>query len=274
MHSALKNACTVLLTADPTEKVAAAHRLRSDWEHDPVICDSSAAQKPSLPLSPARPATPKLVNPADVPRRRLGSEQGRAALLHAVAHIEFNAIDLAADMIARFGMSPLIPDEKRGAFITDWVMVCDDEARHFTMITQRMAMGSLTYGALPAHNGLWEAAQATADNLPARLAIAPMVLEARGLDVTPPMIEKLKKAGDDRSAAILQIIYDEEIGHVRTGSKWFHFIAAAQQKEPETFFKALVKTYFKGLLKPPFNVPARDKAEIPERYYNSALKFT
>jgi uncharacterized ferritin-like protein (DUF455 family) len=220
-----------------------------------------------LPDHPARPDLPKLVAHNEVKRRRLGSEAGRAALLHAVAHIEFNAIDLAADMLARFAFDPRITPEKRHEFCTDWISVCADEARHFSIVTQRMADMNVSYGDHPAHNGLWEAALATKDNFAARLAIAPLVLEARGLDVTPAMIGKLQQNGDTKSADVLQIIYDEEVRHVAIGRKWFSEVAKHSKTTETKQFHALVRKYFKGQLKPPFNVEARTKATLPRQFY-------
>ena len=187
--------------------------------------------------------------------------------MHAVAHIEFNAIDLAFDMVARFCASPEIEEAQRGDFIGDWIGVGDDEARHFGMIADRLEEMGGAYGDLPAHNGLWEAAQATRGDLAARLAVAPLVLEARGLDVTPGMIERLVGAGDEESAALLRIIYDEEIGHVAAGSRWFRRLAAHRGKEAETYFRDLVVNHFRGQLKRPFNATARDRAGLPGRFY-------
>jgi len=163
----LTDAREVLLTADPREKAKRGRRMRSDWlgHHD-----IGPAPK-ALPEQPARPAKPNLVAPSEVPRRRLGSPEGRGALLHAVAHIELNAIDLAADMIARFALHPKIRPEDREDFISDWASVCDDESRHFMMLADRLDSVGLSYGDHPAHNGLWEAAQSTRDNFPARIAI-------------------------------------------------------------------------------------------------------
>lgn len=262
-----EQALAVLSAGGMQAKPGAAHDLARNWAKAQNIGPPCAG----LPDSPARPAAPLMIPPGETPRRRLGSEAGRCALLHAVAHIEFNAIDLAADMICRFGPSPLLPDNRRAEFITDWVKVLDDEARHFGLLNTRLSEMNMTYGDLPAHNGLWEAALATRHDMTARLAIAPLVLEARGLDVTPPMIAKFEKFGDSRSAEILKIIYEDEIGHVATGAKWFHILAEICQKDPETHFGDLVKQYFKGSLKPPFNYEARGKAGLPRSYYASAV---
>ncbi len=259
----LTDARAILMTADPREKAAAAHDMRRIWLDDRIIGVSSG----SLPDQPARPTHPELVSPSKVPRRRLGSPQGRGALLHAVAHIELNAIDLAADMIARFAMHPTINDEDRSDFISDWTSVCDDEARHFLMLADRMASLGLSYGDHPAHNGLWEAARSTRENFPARVAIAPLVLEARGLDVTPGMIKRLESVGDKDSVAVLEIIYSEEIGHVAIGAKWFQYLAALQQESPESYFHSLVRSHFKGQVKSPFNDKARSLAGLSKSYY-------
>jgi uncharacterized ferritin-like protein (DUF455 family) len=268
MTCALTLARAVLAAGDPAAKVAAAERLAQSWAQGlPISRNETAAASAALADHPARPPLPALVAPNEVKRRRLGSEAGRAALLHAVAHIEFNAIDLAADMLARFGLDPRIEPERRHEFCTDWISVCADEARHFTIITKRMADMNVSYGDLPAHNGLWEAAFATKDNFAARLAIAPLVLEARGLDVTPTMIGKLEGNGDSKSADVLQIIYDEEVRHVAIGRKWFAEVAKHNKTTEIEQFHALVQKYFKGQLKPPFNVPARTKARLPRQFY-------
>lgn len=256
-------ACNVLRAGNPQDKTAAARTMRTLWDSD----NAGMTEHHTPPRRPERPAAPVLVNPAHVKRRRLGTPAGRAALLHAVAHIEFNAIDLAADMIARFGPSPLLRDDQRAEFITDWVGVCDDEARHFGLICDRLEALSNQYGDMSAHDGLWQAAEQTADDFIARLVIAPMVLEARGLDVTPAMITKLISAADPESAAILQIIYDDEIGHVAAGRKWYAALCTATKADEINTFHEKVRIYFKGLLKPPFNRAARDLAGMPVEFY-------
>ncbi len=260
---ASQNALAVLHAALPEAKVAAANRLSADW----VKTDNIGTDINNIPDIPARPDVPQLVPHTDVKRRRLGSPSGRGALLHAIAHIEFNAIDLAADMIARFGHHSDITEAERPAFIGDWISVCHDEARHFGLLQARLAELGMSYGDLPAHNGLWEAAVKTKDNFEARLAIAPMVLEARGLDVTPNMIKKLTEVGDTDSADILKVIYNDEIGHVAIGARWFQKMAQYKSKDPESWFHHLVRNYYKGQLKPPFNVQARTLAGLKEGYY-------
>jgi len=259
----LADAREVLLTADPRQKALRARRMRADWLENKHI----GLAPNDLPQQPARPKTPKLVAPSEVPRRRLGSPEGRGALLHAVAHIELNAIDLAADMIARFSLHAQIRAEDRPDFISDWTSVCDDESRHFIMLADRLDSLGLSYGDHPAHNGLWEAAQTTRDNFPARIAIAPLVLEARGLDVTPGMILRLNSVGDTESTAILEVIYEEEIGHVAIGARWFKYLAAQQPESAESYFHTLVKSHFKGQVKSPFNEKARTLAGLSRSYY-------
>lgn len=257
-------AIAVLRCADPASKVAAAKAALAALER---WSDGNAAALATPPQRPARPDKPTLTAPANLPKRRLGSAEGRVALLHAVAHIEFNAIDLAFDMAARFHQSIADNGLDGEVFLADWVRIGEEEARHFGLIEARLNEYGATYGDLPAHDGLWEAAEATAHDVSARLAIAPMVLEARGLDVTPGMIERLTGAGDNSSADILQTIYDDEIGHVRVGEKWFHAICMVNQCEPKATFRALRAKYFAGSLKPPFNHAARAAAGMDRGYY-------
>jgi uncharacterized ferritin-like protein (DUF455 family) len=194
-------------------------------------------------------------------RGKAGSERSRVAMIHALAHIEFVAIDLAFDLLGRFGSS--FPRE----FTDDWMAVGADEAMHFVLLERRLrALGS-AYGALPAHAGLWQAAAATAGDPLARLAVVPMVLEARGLDVTPSTIAAFEAAGDTRSAAILARIYRDEIRHVRAGTRWFRNRCDADGIEPVTHWQRLIRTHFRGELKPPFNDSARDEAGLSRDFY-------
>ena len=199
---------------------------------------------------PGRPARPKLVHPRELPRRGFGSDEGRAAFIHAVAHIEFNAIDLAWDAIYRFrGM----PD----AYYADWVSVASDEARHFAMLRERLNDFGHDYGDFDAHNGLWEMAGKTAHDGLARMALVPRVLEARGLDVTPGMIVKLRALGDEATAAILDIILREEVAHVAAGSRWYRWHCERAGVDPRTRFRELLREHAGGVLHGPFNTEAR-----------------
>ncbi len=221
----------------------------------------------TLPNRPARPPEPALILPRDAPRRRLGSLEGRIALLHALAHIELNAVDLAFDMALRFAGEAAADGLDVDAFVADWVAVGRDEARHFLMLNKRLGTLGSAYGALPAHDGLWQAAEATADSLLARLAIAPLVLEARGLDVTPGMAGRLAAAGDNESAALLETIHADEIGHVATGIFWFEALCRRRGLKPEQAFASLVAERFRGSPKAPFNDAGRQAAGMSKSYY-------
>ena len=259
-------AARVLLTGDAQAKADAARACSAAWRNHELEAPR-AGNASTAPSRPARPDRPELKPPGQVPRRRLGSVAGRFALLHAVAHIEFNAIDLAFDLIARFGGDARINSDERHAFISDWISVGDDEARHFQMVRRRLLELGGDYGDLPAHDGLWEAAEATSDDLAARLAVAPMVLEARGLDVTPGMIDKLQSVGDHQSADILSVIDKEEVGHVASGRRWFEAVCRADDIPVKERFQSLVSARFGGDLKRPFNAEARDKAGLPGDWY-------
>lgn len=216
------------------------------------------------PDRPARPERPELRPPRDMPRRgKAGTEKNRIALLHALAHIELNAIDLACDILARFADRDLPT-----AYFDNWVKVADEEALHFTLLRRRLADFDTAYGDLPAHDGLWEAADNTAHDILARLAVVPLVLEARGLDVTPAMMGNLRRVGDTGSAAVLERIYADEIGHVSIGRAWFEWEAARRGLEPVAAWHDLVRKFFKGSLKPPFNRAARDQAGFTTAYYD------
>jgi uncharacterized ferritin-like protein (DUF455 family) len=195
-------------------------------------------------------------------RRAFGSVAGRIALLYALAHIELNAIDLGWDIIARFS-GESVPR----AFFDDWVGVASEEARHFELLAQRLADFGARYGDLPAHDGLWESAAATTDDLLDRLAVVPLVLEARGLDVTPEMAARLERVDDPQSAAVLRRIYEDEIGHVAVGVRWFDRLCRARGLVPGEAFRERVGRCFKGGLKPPFNAEARTAAGFPAPYY-------
>ncbi len=248
----------VLLMAEPGGKVKAARAAARAWRQGALAHDFDMA----MPDRPARPARPELLPPSCMPRRgRAGSERGRIAMLHALAHIEFGAIDLAFDMAGRFGAG--LPR----AFVDDWLSVGADEAIHFALLDRRLkALGSC-YGALPAHDGLWEAAAETAHDLLARLAVVPMVLEARGLDVTPAIVAAFERAGDVRAAAILGRIYRDEIRHVAAGARWFAIGCESRAIDAVPHWHALIRRHFKGTVKPPFNDSARGEAGLSRDFY-------
>ncbi|WP_068116749.1 ferritin-like domain-containing protein [Tropicimonas marinistellae] len=255
-------ACEVLTTSDGREKAALARRHAATWRAARAAEQPMQVGTAAPPLRPARPAKPDLLDPRDVPRRRPGSPQGRIAILHAVAHIELNAVDLHWDIIARFGHVPMPM-----GFYDDWVKSADEEAKHFNLICDCLEANGSHYGALPAHAGMWRAAEDTAEDLMGRLAVVPMVLEARGLDVTPGMIDIFRKAGDAQTVAALEVIYAEEVHHVAYGSKWFHFLCGREDRDPVEVFHALVRRYFHGPLKPPFNEEKRAEAGLPPDFY-------
>ncbi|MCA3438333.1 MAG: ferritin-like domain-containing protein [Rhodobacter sp.] len=255
-------AVDVLTTADGRAKTALGRRHAAAWRAARAAGTPLPLGQAQPPARPARPAAPELLAPRDMPRRRPGTAAGRIALLHAVAHIELNAVDLHWDIIARF------TDTKMPiGFYDDWVKAADEEARHFNLICDCLeALGS-HYGALPAHAGMWRAAEDTAGDLLGRLAVVPMVLEARGLDVTPGMIGIFRNAGDTQAQEALSVIYAEEVAHVAYGSKWFHFLCGRQDIDPRDVFHDLLRRYFHGALKPPFNEEKRAEAGIPPDFY-------
>jgi len=255
-------AVEVLSTADPQRKAALARTHAGTWLESRAAGAALPRGDACPPDRPARPARPELLAPRDVPRRRTGSPEGRIAMLHALAHIELNAVDLHWDIVARFPDVPLPP-----GFFDDWVRAADDEARHFTMICDRLASLGSHYGALPAHAGMWRAAEDTALDLPARLAVVPMVLEARGLDVTPGMIAQFRKAGDEASAEVLETIRVEEVTHVAYGAKWFHFLCGRADRDPRDTFHDLVRRHFHAPLRPPFDTEKRAEAGLPPDFY-------
>lgn len=248
-----------ITTQDATEKARKTRALIAEWRDGKIAIIGDCPP----PDRPGRPPFPELRPPRDVPKRRItGGIAGRVALIHAIAHIELNAIDLALDMACRFVDQRLPLD-----FYRDWLSVADDESRHFLMLNDRLALLDAHYGDLPAHDGLWQAAKETAHDLLGRLAIAPLVLEARGLDVTPTMITKLNAVGDNESADALGIIMHDEVGHVLIGKRWFDYVCGMHRRDPVSSWHMLVKRYFKGPLKPPFNIEAREAAHFSAAFY-------
>jgi uncharacterized ferritin-like protein (DUF455 family) len=219
---------------------------------------------PGLPDRPGRPERPELIPPKQMEKRSLHSVRGRVALLHAIAHIELNAVDLALDIVARFATEP-VPS----SFFDGWMQVAFEEAKHFRLVRKRLQDLGADYGDLPAHDGLWQAAHATRNDLTARLAVVPLILEARGLDVTPALQAKMRESGDLESAAVLDVIYNDEKGHVAIGAKWFRFLCAREKRDPARTFHELVRANFRGPLKAPFNDIARAEAGLTPSFYRS-----
>jgi uncharacterized ferritin-like protein (DUF455 family) len=258
MATLAAGAIAVLSAADPAEKVTLSRAVAARWRSGGLEVGQAIP-----PPRPARPERPLLQPPRDMKRRRnLGSTAGRVALIHALAHIELNAIDLGWDIIARFSGEGL-PRQ----FFDDWVGVAAEEAEHFALLDARLRSLGAAYGDLPAHDGLWEAAAATVHDLLARLAVVPLVLEARGLDVTPEMIRRLQRADDADSAAILERIYTDEIGHVAVGARWFACLCGKRGLDPLATFHDRVRRHFNGSLRPPFNDAARAEAGMPTEFY-------
>ena len=249
-----------LLTPEPRDKVMATRRLaRGHRKHAlPFVFDVA------MPERPAWPESLQLLPPSRMPRRGGGgSERKRIALWHSLAHIEFVAIDLALDMAGRFGA------EMGPEFVADFLSVAADEAMHFALIARKLATLGSHYGALPVHDGLWEAAHATRADVAARLAVVPMVLEARGLDVTPATLTRIREQGDKQGARILERILMDEIRHVRIGTTHFTAHCRLRDELPEQKWKLLVARYFRGVLKPPFNDSARSAAGLSRSFYGA-----
>lgn len=245
-----------LMEPDPQRKCEATWQLWVDWQANRLVAESDAFPIRRLEV-PGRPLYPVLVPPRELPRRRLGTREGRAALAHAVAHIEFNAINLALDAVYRFRQMP-------NTFAGDWLRIAAEEARHFGLLQDCLTDLGRAYGDFPAHNGLWEMACKTDHDVLLRMALVPRVLEARGLDVTPGMIERLRAAGDQTIVAALEVILREEIDHVATGSRWYVCLCHERGLEPEGTFRELVRRYAPGHVQGPFHVQARAAAGFSE----------
>jgi uncharacterized ferritin-like protein (DUF455 family) len=235
---------------DPAAKVAAVRALHAAFAA--ALLDADAVLQPPKPL-PGRPARPRLVPPRQVAARSPATRAGRAALVHAIAHIEFNAINLALDAIWRF---PGMPPE----FYRDWLQVAAEEALHFTLLREHLRALGHDYGDFDAHDGLWAMAERTAHDVVARMALVPRTLEARGLDATPPLQRKFARAGDNRAVEILDVILHDEVGHVAIGNRWFRWLCARDGLDPLAHYAQLVARHDAPRLRPPFNVDARRAA--------------
>ena len=240
-----------ILQPDAAEKRRLTGLLQHSWEQG---CDATDADSEILPIDdPGRPPEPALVDPRQLERRSFASEAGRVRLLHAFAHIEFNAINIALDAVYRFRRMPR-------RFVSDWLLVANEEARHFQLLAAELERRGSYYGACTAHCGLWDMVCKTRNNLLHRMAMVPRVMEARGLDVTPAMIAKFRQFDDDAAVEILEVIYREEVGHVRIGNYWFQQQCEQQNLDAEATFRQLVELYMGGKLRGPFNRDARIEA--------------
>jgi uncharacterized ferritin-like protein (DUF455 family) len=245
-----RHALQLLCMTVPAEKAVATRELFAEMAR--LLIDPSELIDEPHDL-PGRPARPKLVPPKDVPTRSPFTPEGRAALLHAISHIEFNAINLALDAVWRFSGMP-------EQFYRDWMRVASEEALHFSLLREHLQSLGFDYGDFDAHDGLWLMTQRTAHDVVARMALVPRTLEARGLDATPPMQAKFAKAGDARAVAILDIILHDEIGHVAVGNHWYRWLCERDGLEPVGLYGELVERYQAPRLRPPFNVEARASA--------------
>lgn len=255
-NCARTGALAALREVDPASKAAAARALYV------AVLDGSLGCAENLELEepsglPGRPARPELVEPRKLGRRSMQSPEGRAVLLHALAHIEFNAINLALDAVWRFAGMP-------AAFYVDWLKVAAEEAHHFSLLVARLAEFGHTYGDFPAHDGLWDMCERTRDDVLARMALVPRTLEARGLDASPPIRARLQQAGDHTSAAILDVILRDEIGHVLIGNRWFRYLCEQGGLDPHVTYTRLAEQYHAPKLRGPFNFEARRDAGFDE----------
>ncbi|MGO3127891.1 MAG: ferritin-like domain-containing protein [Luteimonas sp.] len=241
---------------DPDDKIALTGAYARRFRDGALPLDTNAPAPEPIGM-PGRPERPKLVHPRELPRRGFGSDEGRAAFIHAIAHIELNAIDLGWDAVYRFRDLP-------ADYYADWVSVAADEARHFVLLRNRLRDLGFDYGDFDAHNGLWEMCEKTAHDGMARMALVPRVLEARGLDVTPGMIVKLRSLGDHETVAVLEVILEEEVAHVAAGSRWFRWFCERRGVQPESTFRDLLSEYARAVLHGPFNIDARAAAGFSE----------
>ena len=240
---------------DPARKVELSRGAAADWRAGRLSLTNNGL--PQLLNEPGRPERPELVSPRELAKRSVKGSRGRAALIHAVTHIEFNAINLAWDAVYRFRG---LPD----AFYMDWVQVADEEAYHFSLMRGRLTDLGFDYGDFPAHDGLWTMARRTAHDPLVRMAMIPRVMEARGLDVTPGMIGRFRGAGDEETAACLEIILRDEVGHVAAGSRWFQHLCTERGLDAQTIYFEILAEYLTGEVRCPLNISDRRKAGFAE----------
>lgn len=249
-------ALNMLAEKNAVKKADEVRLLARAYQENHVKIDTNIALENHFSI-PGRPEKPQLIAPRLLKHRAMNTAEGRAALIHALAHIEFNAINLALDVIWRFSEMPI-------QFYADWLKVADEEAYHFTLLNNHLQTLSYQYGDFDAHNSLWEMAEKTQESVLARIALVPRTMEARGLDASPPLRNKLFQAGDTKAAEILDIILRDEIGHVAIGNYWFNWLCAEQKLAPVETFQHLCEAYQAPKLRPPFNIEARKKAGFTE----------
>ena len=255
-HELRAHALYCLLEPDPVAKAEGVAAMAQAWRDGVLTIDSDAALQESASI-PGRPQRPELVPPRLVGRRSMATVEGRAMLIHALAHIEFNAVNLALDALWRFPGMP-------AAYYTDWLRVAEEEATHFSMLSAHLQLLGYQYGDFTAHDSLWEMVEKTRGDIVARMALVPRTLEARGLDAIPPLRAKLAQAGDLAAAAILDIILRDEVGHVAIGNHWYVYLCDQRGWEPRAAYTELAAQYKAPALKGPFNIEARRQAGFTE----------
>ena len=249
-------ACELLRETEAQSKAERTMDLRTAWLAGRITLDISARAVDQLGI-PGRPEKPQLVAPREVGHRSMATTEGRAALIHALAHIEFNAINLALDAVWRFADMPV-------DFYADWLKVAAEEALHFSLLSAHLRSLGFSYGDFAAHNSLWEMAEKTTGDVLARMALVPRTLEARGLDATPGVRSKLAQVGDTAAAEILDIILRDEIGHVEIGNRWYHWCCEQRGLDVLTTYQELALRYKAPVLRGPFNLEARRQAGFME----------
>lgn len=253
--SIFKCAEECIKSCNPAEKITLSYETEAAWQDKKLSLEKVS---PVLTFEdPGRPDKPELVAPRELNRRKITSKEGHAALIHSICHIEFNAINLAWDAVYRFQDMP-------EGFYDDWIKVAKEEAYHYELLSQHLNSLGYGYGDFSAHNGLWESALITAFDPMVRMALVPRVLEARGLDVTPGIVNKLKGIGDQQAVDILAIVHRDEIGHVEIGTRWFRYLCAQRGLNSEQIFKELIEKYMKGTLRGPFDHDVRKQAGFTE----------
>jgi len=248
-----QTALELLAISDPQTKIAQVKQLFDQYQKKRIDLDTLSILNSDGLTLPGRPQKPELVPPLAVPKRKMDTVEGRLSLLHSLAHIEFNAMNLALDAIWRFSDMP-------EQYYEDWLKVAKEEAYHFSLIENHLQSNDVAYGDFPAHNSLWEMVERTTDAVIARMALVPRTMEARGLDAVPAIRDRFKQIKDHQVVEILEIILRDEVGHVFIGNQWFNFLCAKENLSPIKVYKDLARQYRAPVLRGPFNLEARKQA--------------
>jgi uncharacterized ferritin-like protein (DUF455 family) len=248
-----QSALEILALTDAQSKVSRVFQLFNDYQQQLVCLNLSGVLNIHNLVLPGRPEKPELIPPLQVPKRKMDSVEGRASLLHSLAHIEFNAMNLALDAIWRFSDMPQ-------QYYEDWLKVAKEESYHFSLVNEHMQSFGFSYGDFSAHNSLWEMVERTTDSVIARMALVPRTMEARGLDAVPGIRDRFKQIKDVKAVEILEIILHDEIGHVFIGNRWFNFLCSNAGLSPITAYRELAQKYHAPTLRGPFNFEARQQA--------------